>query len=315
MRIDQEPILEQPTAKRLPLYRMAAVLCLSEITKARTDRSRRSPSGRGDPVERPELPVLHKVEDLPELPVETGSSILFVVVGDRRAKIVDDQDLRATAETGEGVFQTADEVLRRLPIRRLAVGLTEGFMHWRISPWLRRLITRTLAILPAVLVIGLRGDSSVTDLLTLSQVVLAMQLPLAMFPLLLFTCSRKRMGKWRLGWFLMIAGWGSALLITAMDLYGLPDAIQEAWKVSSADDDLHRMAIAPMYRNILVTLDATPTDRVIIQHVTKFARFCRSRVVLFHVATGAAARWRGSDAGGEEVEESGGILGPDQSRA
>ena len=47
----------------------------------------------------------------------------------------------------------------------------EGFMHWRIQPWVRRLITRTLAILPAVFIIGLRGDSSVTDLLTLSQVV------------------------------------------------------------------------------------------------------------------------------------------------
>ena len=107
----------------------------------------------------------------------------------------------------------------------------EGFMHWRISPWVRRLITRTLAILPAVFIIGLRGDSSVTDLLTLSQVVLAMQLPLAMFPLLLFTCSRQKMDKWKLGWFLMIAGWSSALLITAMDVYGLPGALQEAWKV------------------------------------------------------------------------------------
>ncbi len=48
----------------------------------------------------------------------------------------------------------------------------EGFMHWRIKPWVRRLITRALAILPAVFIIGLRGDSSVTDLLTLSQVVL-----------------------------------------------------------------------------------------------------------------------------------------------
>ena len=107
----------------------------------------------------------------------------------------------------------------------------EGFMHWRISPWVRRLITRTLAILPAVFVIGLRGDSSVTDLLNLSQVVLALQLPFAMFPLLLFTSSRKRMGKWKLGWFLLIAGWGSALLITAMDIFGLPDSLQEAWKV------------------------------------------------------------------------------------
>ncbi|MGO8691486.1 MAG: Nramp family divalent metal transporter [Thermoguttaceae bacterium] len=98
----------------------------------------------------------------------------------------------------------------------------EGFMHWRIAPWTRRLITRTLAIVPAVLVIGLRGNSSVTDLINLSQFVLAIQLPLAMFPLLLFASSRKRMGTWKLGWFLLVAGWGSALLITAMDIYGLP---------------------------------------------------------------------------------------------
>jgi manganese transport protein len=107
----------------------------------------------------------------------------------------------------------------------------EGFMHWRVKPWLRRMITRTLAIIPAVLVIGLRGDASVNDLLTLSQVVLALQLPFAMFPLLHFTCSRARMGKWRNGWFLMIAGWGSALLITALDVYGLPDSLKTAWHV------------------------------------------------------------------------------------
>jgi manganese transport protein len=107
----------------------------------------------------------------------------------------------------------------------------EGFMRWRIQPWVRRLITRTLAIVPAVLVIGLHGDSSVTDLLVLSQVVLALQLPFAMFPLLHFTTSRKIMGRWRNGWFLLIAGWGSALLITAMDIYGLPDSFKTAWHV------------------------------------------------------------------------------------
>ena len=107
----------------------------------------------------------------------------------------------------------------------------EGFMHWRIKPWVRRLITRTLAIVPAVLIIGLRGDSSVTDLLTLSQVVLALQLPFAMFPLLHFTSSRKRMGTWKNGWFLLVAGWGSAILITAMDIYGLPDSLKAAWQV------------------------------------------------------------------------------------
>jgi manganese transport protein len=107
----------------------------------------------------------------------------------------------------------------------------EGFMHWKVSPWVRRLITRGLAILPAVLIIGIRGYSSVNDLLTLSQVVLALQLPFAMFPLLHFTSSRKRMGAWRSGWFLLIAGWGSAIMITAMDIYGLPESLKSAWHV------------------------------------------------------------------------------------
>jgi manganese transport protein len=107
----------------------------------------------------------------------------------------------------------------------------EGFMRWRIQPWLRRLITRTLAILPAVFIIGLRGEGSVTDLLTLSQVVLALQLPFAMFPLLHFTSSRTRMGEWKNGWALLVAGWASAILITGMDIYGLPDSIKTAWQV------------------------------------------------------------------------------------
>ena len=109
----------------------------------------------------------------------------------------------------------------------------EGFMHWRIKPWVRRLITRTLAILPAVLIIGLRGDNSVTDLLTLSQVVLALQLPFAMFPLLHFTSSQKRMGKWKNGFFLLAAGWASAILISFMDIYGLPDSLKTAWQLIS----------------------------------------------------------------------------------
>jgi manganese transport protein len=107
----------------------------------------------------------------------------------------------------------------------------EGFMQWRIAPWLRRLITRLLAIIPAVLIIGIRGNSSVNDLLTLSQVVLALQLPLAMFPLMHFASSRRRMGPWRLGWFLLITGWGSAILITVMDVWGMPDALKDAWQV------------------------------------------------------------------------------------
>ena len=96
----------------------------------------------------------------------------------------------------------------------------EGFMHWRLPPWVRRLVTRMAAIVPAVVVIGWKGDGSITGLLVLSQVVLAIQLPLAMFPLLHFTSSRRRMGRWRSGAVLLTIGWGSAALITVMGRVG-----------------------------------------------------------------------------------------------
>jgi len=99
----------------------------------------------------------------------------------------------------------------------------EGFMEWKIQPWIRRIVTRLVAIIPAVILIGYRGENSVNDLLNLSQVVLAIQLPLAMFPLLWFTSSKS----------LLLTGWGSCLLITALDIYGLPGAFHDAMAVFS----------------------------------------------------------------------------------
>ena len=74
-------------------------------------------------------------------------------------------------------------------------------------------------------------QGSVTDLLVLSQVVLALQLPFAMFPLLHFTSSSKRMGEWRNGWVLLVCGWTSAVLITSMDLFGLRESLKAAWRI------------------------------------------------------------------------------------
>lgn len=71
----------------------------------------------------------------------------------------------------------------------------EGFLEIRLKPWMRRLITRGLAILPAVLVIGIAGENKVTWLLILSQVVLSFQLPFAVIPLIQFTSDRKKMGE------------------------------------------------------------------------------------------------------------------------
>jgi manganese transport protein len=109
----------------------------------------------------------------------------------------------------------------------------EGFMRWRLRPWIRRMISRTIAIVPAIWIISIRGGGSVTDLVNLSQVILCLILPLAMFPLLHFTSSRRRMGQWANGWFLLILGWGSALLITAMAIYSLPESLKEAWRIIS----------------------------------------------------------------------------------
>ena len=102
----------------------------------------------------------------------------------------------------------------------------EGFMRWRLAPWIRRLATRLLAIIPAVVMITLRGQGSVTELLTLSQVVLALQLPFAMIPLMHLTSSRRVMGSYANGAFLRTAGWGCVVLITAMDIYGLPETLR-----------------------------------------------------------------------------------------
>jgi manganese transport protein len=97
----------------------------------------------------------------------------------------------------------------------------EGFMHWRIRPWVRRTVTRLAAIVPAIAVIAVKGDGAVNDLLTLSQVILGIQLPLAMIPLLQFTSSKARMGKFANGKLLLTAGWTSCGLITALDVYYL----------------------------------------------------------------------------------------------
>lgn len=107
----------------------------------------------------------------------------------------------------------------------------EGFLDLRVAPWLRRLITRLLAITPAIILIAIRGDGRLNDLLVLSQVILALQLPFAVFPLLHLTSRRSVMGRWRNDWFLMATGWASATVITVMDIYALPDALADVLKM------------------------------------------------------------------------------------
>jgi len=89
----------------------------------------------------------------------------------------------------------------------------EGFLDIRLKPWIRRLITRAIAIIPAVLVIGIAGESKVTALLILSQVVLSFQLPFAIIPLIQFTGDRAKMGELVNSRLTSVVAWAVAAVI------------------------------------------------------------------------------------------------------
>lgn len=93
----------------------------------------------------------------------------------------------------------------------------EGFLHLRWSPVMRRMVTRLLAVVPTVLIAALAGDAAVTDLLILTQVVLSLQLPFAVIPLVGMVGSPGLMGPLRVGLATRIAAWGSAALIVALN--------------------------------------------------------------------------------------------------
>ncbi|MFZ2150198.1 MAG: Nramp family divalent metal transporter [Minisyncoccia bacterium] len=97
--------------------------------------------------------------------------------------------------------------------------IMEGFINFKIQPWLRRIITRMMAIVPAVIFIAIYGSDGVTDLLILSQVVLSIQLSFAVFPLIMFTGSKKVMGVFANSRKLSIFSWIIALIIASLNIW------------------------------------------------------------------------------------------------
>ncbi len=94
----------------------------------------------------------------------------------------------------------------------------EGYLNLRIAPWLRRLITRLLAVIPAVLTINILGESATGDMLVLSQVILSMQLGFAIIPLLHFVSDKRQMGEFAIGFWTKLAGWGCAVIIVFLNV-------------------------------------------------------------------------------------------------
>ena len=152
----------------------------------------------------------------------------------------------------------------------------EGFINLRLRPWLRRLITRLIAIVPAIIVIALYGERGTGPLLILSQVVLSLQLPFAVFPLVMFTSDRAQDGRvrQRRSGCKLLAWTGGGYHCGAERLSALPD----------------RSRGTLMYRRILVAVENSAADKTILAHVTELARLTGAELLLVHVADGWAAR-------------------------
>jgi len=95
----------------------------------------------------------------------------------------------------------------------------EGFIHLKLSPWLRRLITRSLAIIPTIIVVAITGEQGTEKLLILSQVILSLQLSFAVIPLVIFTGSRKKMGEFVNAPWLQGLAWFTAALIVVLNAW------------------------------------------------------------------------------------------------
>lgn len=210
----------------------------------------------------------------------------------------------------------------------------EGFLDLRMRPWMRRLITRTMAIIPAVIMIYLSGESGTLQLLILSQVIISMQLPFAVVPLIRFTNDQERMGEFANGAKLKLLSWGTAALIIAGNLWLIAQIgghwiaeaswrgwvvappvaallallawiafgrtrvhIEEKPQISAVAADLP----AAVYRKILVPLDHSSRDRAAIAHAAAMARPHGAVLHLLHVEEGATSRLFGPIASTAEV--------------
>lgn len=113
----------------------------------------------------------------------------------------------------------------------------EGYLNIRIQPWLRRLITRFLAIIPAFLTIMIMGESETGALLVLSQVILSMQLGFAVIPLIHFVSDKKRMGEFTIKLWIKTLSWLSALVIVALNIKLVFEEIN-SWIISAGDNSI-----------------------------------------------------------------------------
>ncbi len=110
----------------------------------------------------------------------------------------------------------------------------EGYLHLRIQPWLRRLLTRLVAIIPAFLVISIYGEEKTGELLIFSQVILSLQLGFAIIPLIHFVSDKKKMGEFAIKPIVKMASWVIALIIVSLNVKLVIDKVHE-WILNAGD--------------------------------------------------------------------------------
>jgi manganese transport protein len=105
--------------------------------------------------------------------------------------------------------------------------IMEGFLNLRVKPWLRRLITRLIAIIPTVIVTAYWGESGTAQLIIFSQVILSFQLSFAVFPLVMFTSSKLKMGEFVNPVWIKGLAWTAAVLIASLNAWLLVQTVRE----------------------------------------------------------------------------------------
>jgi len=138
--------------------------------------------------------------------IEQAHSLLSPMLGAGAASVVFALALLASGQNSTITGTLAGQIVM------------EGFLDLRLPVWLRRIVTRLLAIVPAALVIGIAGEGSTTSLLVLSQVVLSLQLPFAVVPLVMFTGDRRMMGEFASPWALRVAAWAVTAAIVVLNV-------------------------------------------------------------------------------------------------
>ena len=148
----------------------------------------------------------------------------------------------------------------------------EGFLNFRMRPWLRRLVTRALAIVPAAFTIYFAGDQSTFGLLILSQVILSMQLPFAVIPLIHFTSDRARMGSFANSLWVRVLAWSTAAVIVGLNLRLAWMAIADWLAAAGAWHTVVWLATIPAAAVLLLLLLWVTMEPLISRWTRKYGR-------------------------------------------